>query len=80
MTKPLWRTTKIVILGSGFYVLKVIAELRKNGVFALSLIKKRCYWPKFIKGNDVKALFADHEVGAVNAWTGQLDGVNFQFI
>ena len=60
--------------------MKGIVELRNKGVFALVLIKKGRYWPKFIKGNDVKALFADHEVGAVNAWTGQLDGVNFQFI
>ena len=28
-----------------------------------------------IKGKDVKAHFADCEVGAVDAWPGQMDGV-----
>ena len=77
LTKPLWHTFKIFILDSWLYVLKGIVELRKRGVFALALIKKRRYWPKFIKVNDVKAHFAYHEVGAVNAWPGHLDGVKF---
>ena len=77
LTKPLWNTAKLVILGSGFCVLKGIVELQKKGVFASALIKKRRYWPKFIKGDDVKAHFADREVGAVNVWQGQLYDVKF---
>ena len=77
MTKPLWHTSKIVILASGFCVLKGIVELRKKGVFDSAIIKKRRYWPKFIKVNDVEAHFADCEVGAVNEWPGQMDGAKF---
>ena len=77
LTKPLWHATKLVILESGFYVLKVIVELRKKGVFALALINNRRYWPKCIKRHKVKTHFADREVGAVDACTGQLDGVKF---
>ena len=77
LTKPLWNTAKLVILGSGFCVLKGIVELQKKGVFASALIKKRRYWPTFIKGDDVKAHFSDCEVGAVGAWTGNLDGIKF---
>ena len=43
----------------------------------MALIKKRRYWPKFSKGDDVKAHFADREVGAVDAWPGQLYVINF---
>ena len=49
--------------------------MRKKGAFYSALIKKRRYWQKFIKGNDAKAKFSDREVGAVNAWPGQMDGV-----
>ena len=79
LTKPLWHTANLVILNSGFCVLKGIVELRKKGVFSSALIKQRCYWPKLIKGNDVKAQFSDCEAGVVNAYPGQMDGVKFHF-
>ena len=41
------------MLDSGFCVLKGIAELKKKGVFAAALIKKRRYWPKFIDGDAI---------------------------
>ena len=37
----LWGTSSAVILDSGLCVLKGIVELRKKGVFASALIKKR---------------------------------------
>ena len=40
LTKPLWYTSKTVILDSGFCVLKGIVEMRKLGVFGAALIKK----------------------------------------
>ena len=43
LTKPLWHTAKLVILDSGFFVLKGIVEFQKKGVFALVLIKNRRY-------------------------------------
>ena len=67
----------MVILDSGFCVLKGIVELQKNGVYASALIKKRRYWPKHIRGKDIKSHFADKEVGATDAWAGKLDGVPF---
>ena len=76
----MWHTAKIFILESGFSVLKVIAEFQKKGVFSLELIKKCRYWKTIIKGDDVKAHFAHREVGTVDAWPGQLDGVKFLVI
>ena len=41
LTKSLWHTAKLIILNSGFCILKGIVKLRKKAVFALALIKKR---------------------------------------
>jgi hypothetical protein len=38
-TKPLWGTAKMEVLDSGFCVLKGNIELKKRGLFAVSLIK-----------------------------------------
>ena len=77
LTKSLWYTSKTVILDSGFCVLQGLVELRKRGVFAAALIKKRKYWPKHIRGDEIAQHFADKEVGTADAWAGELDGVRF---
>ena len=78
LTRPIWGSSKVVVLDSGFCVLQGIAQLRKKGVFAAALIKKRKYWPKYIDGDRIKAHFKDKEVGTVDAMKGSLDGVNVQ--
>ena len=40
LTVPIWGGGKVLVLDSGFCVLKAIVELKKRGVFAASLIKK----------------------------------------
>ena len=45
---PIFFNGSVVILDSGFCVLKGIIELHKKGVFASALIKKRRYWLKFV--------------------------------
>ena len=54
MTKPIWNKGQILILDSGFCVLNGIVALAKKGVFASALIKKKRYWPKYIKGEEIK--------------------------
>ena len=53
MTKPIWNTGRLVILDSGFCVLKGLIELAKQGVYGAALIKKRRYWPKYIDGESI---------------------------
>ena len=77
LTKALWATGKVVILDSGFCVLRGIIELKKKGVFGAALIKKRRYWPKHIPGDAVKAHFEDRAIGDADAWAGEMDGVPF---
>ena len=70
---PIFFKGFIFILDSGFCVLKGIIELCKKGVFASALIKKRRYWPKFIRGEEIKENFADKDVGDADSWGGVLD-------
>ena len=77
MTKPIHNTGRLVILDSGFCVLKGLVELGKVGLFASALIKKRRYWPKYIRGEEIKEHFKDKAVGEVDAWPGKIDDVPF---
>ena len=67
----------IVVLDSGFCVLKGIIELRKRGIYAAAVIKKRRYWPKHIDGEGVQLHFMDKEPGTFDAHKGSLDGESF---
>ena len=75
--EPLFAKGMTVILDSGFCVLKGIIELKKQGVYASALIKKRKYWPKHIKGDDIKAHFDGKDVGDCDSWKGVMEEVPF---
>ena len=40
LTRPIYGSGKVIVLDSGFCVLKGLVELKKFGVFAHALIKK----------------------------------------
>ena len=75
LTKPIWGSSRVVVLDSGFCVLKVIVALRKKGVFATALVKKPRYWPKYVKGEAIKEYFSTKDIGTVDAMKGVLDSV-----
>ena len=51
LTRSIWHTGKLVILDSGFCVLKALINLKKKrGLYAGAVIKKRRYWPSYIQG------------------------------
>ena len=77
LCKTLYGTGRIVILDSGFCVLQGIIELRKKGVFAGALIKKRRYWPKHVPGDMIDEHFKDKEVGSTDSLKGRLDGIHY---
>jgi len=77
LAKPLFHSSKVIMMGSMFCILQGIVELQKMGVFTSALIKKRCCCPKHIQGDTTAEHFKDKEVGAVDAWPGTLDGVKF---
>ena len=67
----------VVILDSGFCVLKGIVELKKRGIYASALIKKRKYWPKYIKGDVIKQHFDEKAVSDCDSWKGNVEEVPF---
>ena len=77
LTQPLHHTSKVVVMDSGFCVLKGLAELRRRGVFAQALIKKRRYWPKYVDGEAIKNHFEGRKVGDADAWGGTLEEQKF---
>ncbi len=66
---------KYVVLDSGFCILKGIIELKKHGVYACALIKKRRFWPTIIPGDEIDHHMEESEVGTCKAMKGEIDGV-----
>ena len=77
MCESLYHTGKVVVLDSGFCVLRGLVELQKNGVYAAAVIKKRRYWPRFVDGDWIDDGMKDKEVGDVGVLSGKLAGVDF---
>ena len=61
--EELFSAGKIVILDSDFCVLQALIELKKCGVFASALVKKRRYWPKHVDGEAIAEHLKDKAVG-----------------
>ena len=70
MCTTIFATGKVVILDSGFCVLQGIIELRKTGVFAAAVVKKRRYWPNWVPDKAIKQHMADEEVGETDLLQG----------
>ena len=77
LCKPLYATGKVVILDSGFCVVKALIWLRIRGVFAAAVIKKRRYWPRYIKGDEINAHMEDKEVGECDCMRGNMDRIKY---
>ena len=74
---PLFITGKVVILDSGFCELLYVIALKKMGVFSYALIKKRRYWPRYVKVEEIKAHFEYSPVGDNQRLLGEINGVKF---
>ena len=80
LTEPVWGSGRVIVLDSGFCVLQVIVELRKKGLFAVALIKKHRYWPKYIPGDNIISHLAQKGIGELDALQGMLDDVKFHVV
>eukprot|EP00957_Ditylum_brightwellii_P040679 3079075-Ditylum_brightwellii.AAC.1 len=67
----------VFVLDSGFCALKVLLSLKKVGIFASVLIKKRRYWPFLILVDDIAFHLKDREVGSTESLYGVLDGMPY---
>jgi hypothetical protein len=63
MLATYFSTGRYVILDSSFCVLKSLVELKKVGIFACAVIKKRRYWPAFVPGEAINRQFDNLGLG-----------------
>jgi hypothetical protein len=75
MFASFFSTGRYVVLNFGFCVLKALVELKKVGMFACAVIKKRRYWPAFVPGEAINREFNDLGLGVGDsvAISGKLD-------
>jgi Transposase IS4 len=59
MCAPISGRGMVVVLDSGFCVLRGLVALRKIGVFASAVVKKRRYWPTHVPREEM-----DHHMEA----------------
>jgi Transposase IS4 len=78
LTDSIAHSGRVVIMDSGFCVLKALVKLASVGVYASAVIKKRRYWPKYIDGAAIDARFEEYVVGSTDSLPGTLDGVSFR--
>eukprot|EP00594_Rhizosolenia_setigera_P000610 CAMPEP_0178944722 /NCGR_PEP_ID=MMETSP0789-20121207/3318_1 /TAXON_ID=3005 /ORGANISM="Rhizosolenia setigera, Strain CCMP 1694" /LENGTH=700 /DNA_ID=CAMNT_0020624495 /DNA_START=47 /DNA_END=2146 /DNA_ORIENTATION=- len=77
MCESIFQSGRVVVLDSGFCVLQGIVELYKKGVFAAAYIKKRRFWPKYVKGDDIDKFMKDDVVGTTRVHYGILDRIKY---
>ena len=71
LCKSIYSTGRVVILDSGFCVLRGLIELKKVGVFASAVIKKRRYWPAHIDGEGINDHMEGMRVGQCDQQVGE---------
>jgi hypothetical protein len=64
-------------MDSGFSVLAALIELKKIGIYASAVAKKRRYWPRHIDGDAINNYMNGKPVGTQDARRGVLDGEEF---
>jgi hypothetical protein len=75
LTQSLWGTGKAIVLDSGFCVLQGLVELRKMGVFAAALIKKRRYCPSTSMETGFEIISKTNLLVVFDVLCGELDTV-----
>ena len=70
MKQSIQYSSIIVIMDSGFYIIRGLIELSKRGLFIFAVIKKQRYWLKYIDGNKLKEHFNNTAVEAVTSLLG----------
>ena len=77
LCKTIMFTGRVVILDSGFCVLKALLALRMYGVYASAVIKKRRYWPAFVKGDIIEKKMNEKDIGECDAIKGEIHGTKY---
>ena len=60
-----------------FCVLEGLIELKKTGIFASALIKKRRYWPRHVPWNKIDEYIKEKEVRDCDSLHGTMNGIPY---
>jgi hypothetical protein len=71
LSKPLFGTGSVVIHDAGFACIPALIHLKKRGVYASCLIKKKRFWPKFTNGKANAEHMKGKSIGACDAIRGE---------
>ena len=53
MIRLIWGLPRVVLMDSGFDYFSCIVQLHWNGLFTMTVIEKRAYWPKETEGEQI---------------------------
>ena len=70
MTRPIWGSSRVVLLDSGFGYLSCLAALKTKGLYSTCVIKKRAHWPTGVEGNKVITEMVGKDVGTTRLRQG----------
>ena len=77
LCEPLFGSGSVVIHDAGFANIPALIQLKKKGVFASCLLKKKRYWPKYSNGAANEAHMRNAPLGAIDALQGKFGGEEF---
>jgi hypothetical protein len=77
LCEPLFGSGSIVIHDAGFACIPALIQLKKKGVFASCLLKKKKYWPKFSHGAENESHMRDVPLGHIDALQDKFGGEDF---
>lgn len=69
--QSIFHSGKLVVLDSGFCMLKGIIELKKMGFVCIYLDQKALVVAKGCRQQCISSYFADEDVGDADAWPGE---------
>ena len=78
--KSLWGTGKVVVMDTGFYVLKGLISMVEKGVFGSALIKNQRYRPKGVPSEEILRHMKNKDVGDVDAVQGSIRGNSYHIM
>ena len=78
LCRHIYNNGRVVIFDSGFCVLQGLVELRKVGVYASAIIKKRRFWPKYCPGEAMDMYMQFKNVGDTAGIKGKLNNIDIR--
>ena len=80
MSKTIFHSGRVVVMDSAFCQLNALIELLRRGVFALVVIKKKRFWPRSVRGQEMDEKVGATPIGTVAVLQGAMGANRFMLI